>query len=86
MCHSLMVFGATDVPGYCITNDMQFVEVTMQHIFTSERTRSLTHQHDNTPVEDSSVVAVATGRTQERLLEDVATAWKHRVNSLIDGF
>lgn len=41
----------------------------------------MTHQHDNTPVEDSSVVAVATGWAQERLLEDVTAAGKQTVNS-----
>ncbi len=41
-----------------------------------EVTKRFTHQHDNTPVEDSSVVAVAAGRAQERLLEDVTAAGK----------
>jgi hypothetical protein len=33
-----------------------------------------THQHDNTPVEDPPVVAVATGRAQQGLLHDVTAA------------
>lgn len=41
--------------------------------------QSFTHQHDNTPVEDSSVVAVAAGRAQERLLEDVTAAGKQSI-------
>ena len=45
-----------------------------------------THQHDNTPVEDSPVVAVATGRAQERLLQDVTAAGKHRAHSFTEDF
>ena len=40
--------------------------------------RCVTHQHDHTPVEDASVVAVATGRAQERLLGDMATGGERR--------
>lgn len=43
--------------------------------------RNFTHQHDNTPIEDSSVVAVATGWAQERFLEDVTAVGKQTVNS-----
>lgn len=47
---------------------------------------SFTHQHDNTPVEDSSVVTVATGWAQERLLQDVTAAGKQTFNSWLIFF
>lgn len=47
---------------------------------------SFTHQHDNTPVEDSSVVTVATGWAQERLLQDVTAARKQTFNSRLIFF
>lgn len=40
---------------------LQVLEIPVWYIFSSQWTRSSTHQHDDTPVEDSSVVAVATG-------------------------
>lgn len=46
------------------------------HAVDSECVFSGTDQHDHTPVEDSSVVAVAAGRAQQRLLQDVAAAGK----------